>query len=108
MIHLFLTSELAYFVAEHLPPDDPLRTGIAELLAEQECLGGVQDEPAALAVYVHGRMHLEIYNEAAAKRTLEVLDSPRAYPAVLDWARRTRAAAAVDTLAETLGIEPGG
>lgn len=83
MIQLFLTRDLALHVASHLPEDDPLRTGISELIAEQDLLGGCIDEAAPLAIYQRGRMVQEIYTEADAERLLQVLSAPRALQAVI-------------------------
>lgn len=105
MIQLFLTRALAMHVAEHLPADDPLRLGIAEIIGREDCMGGCIDEPAALTVLRHGQIQLEVYNEAEAGRILTVLTSPSAYDAVLERSGRTRVEAAVDALAATLGIE---
>lgn len=108
MIQLFLTRDLAMHVAEHLPADDPLRLGIAELIASQELLGGVIDEPAPLTVLVRGQVHMEIYSEEEAERTYAVLTAPRALQTLaLEAGGRARVEAGqavIDALAAKLGI----
>lgn len=111
MIQLFLTRDLALHVAEHLPSDDPLRTGIAELIAEQDRMGGVIDEPAELTILRNGQVRMEIYNAAEADRVLTVLSAPRALQTVIsETGGRARVAAlfqaSIDVLAERLGLEP--
>lgn len=111
MIQLFLTRDLALHVAEHLPADDPLRLGIAELVGQQDCMGGVQDEPAALTILRNGQIRLEAYDDAEADRILAVLSAPRAlHTVILEAGGRARVAAlfqsSIDVLAERLGLEP--
>lgn len=105
MIHLYLTKELAEFVASHLPPDDPLRTGIAETLALQELMGGVIDDPAPLTILKDGQVFMEIYDQPEADRVYLVLTAPRAlHTLMLEGGGRARKAAAFDALAEAAGI----
>lgn len=105
MIHLYLTRDLAMHVASYLPLDDPLRTGIAETIAEQDLLGGVIDQPAAMTILRNGHVYMEIFNEEEAERTYEVLTAPRALQSVaLAAGKAVRVDAAFETLAAALGV----
>lgn len=105
MIQLFLTKDLAMHVAEHLPADDPLRLGIAEIIGLQERMGGVIDEPAELTILVRGQTRMEIYDKEEAERVYSVLTAPCALQALaLEAGRGARVASAVESLAAALGI----
>ena len=81
MIRLYLTTDLARHIAEHLPEHDTLRVGLAELIAEQELFPG-EDESPALEIYRHGRFSFATWDEAHAQRIEDVLAAPRAWPIV--------------------------
>ncbi len=108
MIQLFLTRDLAFHVASHLPEADPLRTGLAESIAREDLLGGCIDEPAALTILRRGKIEMEVFSEEDAERIRAVIACPKALQTIaLEGGRRARidaAAETVDTLVETLGL----
>jgi hypothetical protein len=77
MIMLYLNVDLARHIAEHLPADDSLRTGLAEQIAAEEILPC--PEPPALTILQRGKVVMEVYDEAEAQRIEDVLSAPWAW-----------------------------
>jgi hypothetical protein len=74
---LYLNVELARHIAEHLPADDSLRTGLAEQIAAEDILP-CPDLPE-LTILRRGNFVTEVYDAGEAQRIEDVLSAPWAW-----------------------------
>lgn len=92
MIILYLSVDLAAYIASHLPADDPLRAGLAESVADEERFP-TGNEPPALTILRRGSVLSEVYDEDRAEQIVDVLCAPRAWPIVLEQRKQNRKSA---------------